>query len=101
MTSAFIAARPLRGRSGGPAARPESDIYSLGVVLFQMLAGNLDRALTTDWQSEVADPVLRADLRRMLAGTPERRSSVPKSGHKSPRRPPAPAGRMRQTSTRP
>ncbi|MBI4568725.1 MAG: hypothetical protein HY719_10045 [Planctomycetes bacterium] len=58
-----------------PAARPESDLYSLGVVLFQMLAGNLNRALTTDWQSEVACPVLRADLRKMLAGAPDRRFS--------------------------
>jgi WD40 repeat protein/class 3 adenylate cyclase len=60
-------------RLEGKGATPQSDLYSLGVVLFQLMAGNLDRAVTPDWESEVPDTVVRADLHRALAGTLERR----------------------------
>lgn len=60
-------------RVEGKGARPQSDLYSLGVVLFQLLAGDLDRAVTSDWESEVRDPFVRDDLRRLLAGNPDRR----------------------------
>ncbi|MBI3098725.1 MAG: protein kinase [Planctomycetes bacterium] len=60
-------------RLEGKPATLRSDLYSLGVVLFQMIAGDLDRAVTLDGDTEVTDPTLRADLRRTLSGTPERR----------------------------
>ena len=60
----------------GQAATIRSDIYSLGVVLWQLLAGNLHAALDpADWPSRIADPLLREDLARCLAGTPEKRWS--------------------------
>jgi WD40 repeat protein/serine/threonine protein kinase/class 3 adenylate cyclase len=70
-TGTFMYMAPERVE--GKGASPQSDIYSLGVVLFQMIAGDVDRALTADWESEVADPVLKADLRKMLGGRPENR----------------------------
>jgi WD40 repeat protein len=50
-----------------------SDIYSLGVVLFQLLADNLEKPITVDWKSDVTDPLLAEDLARCLAGDPEAR----------------------------
>jgi eukaryotic-like serine/threonine-protein kinase len=57
----------------GEKATPQSDIYSLGVVLFQLLVGDLHRPLTTDWPRAIADPCLREDLERCFAGRPEDR----------------------------
>lgn len=58
--------------SGKPASI-RSDVYSLGVVLYQILAGDFTRPLTTDWAREVADPLLREDLQHCVAGRPEER----------------------------
>jgi non-specific serine/threonine protein kinase len=56
-------------------ASAQSDIYSLGVVLYQLLVGDLSRPLTTDWAKEIADPLLREDLEKCFAGRPEERFS--------------------------
>ena len=58
------------------AGRPtsaQSDIYSLGVVLYQLLAGDLARPVTIDSVEEIADLLLREDLRHCLGGKPEER----------------------------
>jgi WD40 repeat protein/class 3 adenylate cyclase len=58
------------------AGRPpsiQSDIYSLGVLFYPMLVGDLSQPMTTDWERHVRDPLLRDDLRRCLAGTPSDR----------------------------
>ncbi|MBI2947400.1 MAG: protein kinase [Verrucomicrobia bacterium] len=57
----------------GKPASIRSDIYSLGVVLWQLLVGDLTRPLTTDWADEVADPLLRDDLKHCFAGNPQDR----------------------------
>jgi serine/threonine protein kinase/class 3 adenylate cyclase/dienelactone hydrolase len=57
----------------GSAASPQSDIYSLGVVLYQLLVGDLHRPLTTDWPRAIDDALLREDLTRCFAGRPEER----------------------------
>jgi serine/threonine protein kinase len=57
----------------GQAASPPSDIYSLGVVLFQLLAGSFSRPLTTDWARKVSDHLLRQDLEKCFAGDPNER----------------------------
>ena len=49
----------------GRPASIQSDIYSLGVLLYQMIIGDLSQPMTTDWERHVRDPLLRDDLRRL------------------------------------
>lgn len=54
-----------------PTAR--SDIYALGLILFQLVAGDFDRSLAPGWEAAVPDPLLRADIADAAAGDPRDR----------------------------
>jgi serine/threonine protein kinase len=43
----------------GKPASPQSDLYSLGVLLYQLLIGDFSRPLTMDWIKNIEDPLLR------------------------------------------
>ena len=62
----YMAPELLAGQPGST----RSDLYSLGVVLYQLLAGNLRKPLATDWHKEIKDPLLVEDLERCFAGDP-------------------------------
>lgn len=51
----------------------KSDIYALGLILFQLASGDFSAALAPGWESKVADPLLRDDIRLAGDGVPDRR----------------------------
>jgi serine/threonine protein kinase/class 3 adenylate cyclase len=58
--------------AGNPASI-RSDIYSLGVVLFQLVVADFSLPLTGDWVDSVSDPLLREDIQGCVAGNSEKR----------------------------
>ncbi len=57
----------------GKPASIQADIYSLGVLIYQLVAGDFSRALAPGWQRDVADELLAEDLAGFVDGRPERR----------------------------
>jgi serine/threonine protein kinase/class 3 adenylate cyclase len=68
-TQIYMAPELLEGKP----ASTRSDIYSLGVVLYQLLVGDFSRPVTIDWADHVSDPLLRDDLKHCFAGNPQTR----------------------------
>jgi DNA-binding winged helix-turn-helix (wHTH) protein/tetratricopeptide (TPR) repeat protein len=59
--------------SGGmPTQR--SDLYALGVLLYQLVVGDLRRPLAPGWEADVEDPLLRDDIRALAALRVEERT---------------------------
>jgi non-specific serine/threonine protein kinase len=59
--------------AAGQAPTTRSDLYALGLMLYQLLVGDLQRPLTTGWEAELDDPLLVDDVRAATEGRPERR----------------------------
>ena len=57
----------------GATANIRSDVFSLGVVLYQLIVGDLTRRPDSGWQREISDPMIRADIERAVDGDPDRR----------------------------
>ncbi len=72
-THAYLAPELFTGKP----ASSRSDVFSLGILLYQLWTADLTRPLTADWESRVADSLLIEDLRLCLASDPELRLSTP------------------------
>lgn len=51
----------------------QADVYALGVILFQLVVGDLRRVLAPGWEAAVDDELLREDIAMAADGDPARR----------------------------
>lgn len=51
----------------------KSDIYALGLILYQLAVGDFTAALGPGWEDAISDPILRDDIRKAAEVAPERR----------------------------
>ena len=67
--SAYVAPELLEGK------RPtiQSDVYSLGVLLFQLVTGSFRRVVAAGWERHVDDLLVQEDIARCIDGAPEHR----------------------------
>jgi eukaryotic-like serine/threonine-protein kinase len=68
-TPLYLAPELLAGQA--PSAR--SDLYALGVMAYQVLAGDLLRVMAPGWEREFDDALLREDLAAATDVDPQRR----------------------------
>jgi DNA-binding winged helix-turn-helix (wHTH) protein len=68
-TLMYLAPEVLAGETGSAS----SDVYALGVLLYQLLAGDFRRPLAPGWEDQIQDPLLREDVAAAAAGNPARR----------------------------
>jgi len=57
----------------GKPATIQADLYSLGVLTYQLVVGDFSRALAPGWQRDIDDDLLAEDLAYFVDGRPERR----------------------------
>jgi len=51
----------------------QGDVYALGVLLYQMVAGDLDRPIAAGWERDIEDEMVRQDIADCVEGDPRRR----------------------------
>ncbi|HWU78395.1 MAG TPA: winged helix-turn-helix domain-containing protein [Rhodanobacter sp.] len=57
----------------GNAPTVQSDVYALGLMLYQLLVGDLRRPLAPGWEADIDDELLREDIAAATDGAPARR----------------------------
>jgi eukaryotic-like serine/threonine-protein kinase len=69
--------------AAGEAATIESDVYALGLLLYQIVVGDFRMQLTSDWQTKLPDELLAADIATARNGNPTARfhSAAEFAGH--------------------
>ena len=51
----------------------QSDVYALGVVFYQIVVGDLSRALAPGWEQDVDDEILREEIAACVDRSPQQR----------------------------
>jgi serine/threonine protein kinase len=51
----------------------KSDVYALGIILYQFLVGDLHKALSPEWQGDIDDELLREDIALAVQADPAMR----------------------------
>ncbi len=72
-TPIFIAPEVLMQQPATTA----SDVYAVGVILYQMVVGDFKRPMAVGWEREVRDELLCEDIRASVEGNPAARLSSP------------------------
>jgi eukaryotic-like serine/threonine-protein kinase len=72
-TPMYMAPELIEGKP--PTA--QADIYSLGVLLYQMVIGDLSRALASGWEQDVKDELLGEDIAACVSRARENRLADP------------------------
>lgn len=57
----------------GKPATIQADVYSLGVLLYQLVTADFSRTVAPGWQRDIADEILAEDIACFVDGRPERR----------------------------
>lgn len=57
----------------GQMPTTQSDLYALGILLFQLCVGSFQARPSPGWEAEIADPLLREDIALAASGDPARR----------------------------
>ncbi len=65
----YLAPEVLEGRD----TTVQSDLYAVGVLLYQMVVGDLSRAMAPGWRRDLDDGLLADDVARMVDRSPARR----------------------------
>jgi serine/threonine-protein kinase len=60
----------------GKVASLQADVYALGVLLYQVVVGDLGRALAVGWQRGISDELLVEDIAACVDGDPRNRPSA-------------------------
>jgi non-specific serine/threonine protein kinase len=68
-TPLYLAPEVFAGQS--PTVR--SDVYALGLLLYQLLAGRLREPMASGWESAIDDPFIREDIELATQRDPEQR----------------------------
>ena len=68
-TLMYLAPEVLSGQSPTAAA----DVYSLGVMLYQVVIGDFRKPLAPGWEAEIEDSLIRQDIADAACGDPTRR----------------------------
>jgi len=57
----------------GQRAKATADVYSLGVMLYQIITGDFRKPLAPGWEADIENPLLRQDIADSACGDPARR----------------------------
>ncbi len=68
-TRLYMAPELMAGRPASIA----SDIYAVGVFLYQFVVGDFSRPLAQGWESDITDPLVQEDIAGCVAGDPKGR----------------------------